>query len=184
MAISNVSAGIEVTATKTNEIISGINAQNGQIIYTTIGVTNFSWPVGVQTIEVLLCGGGGLDGSSYSSGPDTLPGLPGGLSPLCSKRISGVDAGTTIPVTVGDKASSHRASSVTHAYGGTSSFGTYLQSTGGDGSWQNVHGLPGTHTGDLLHVNELFSITSVLNTTGDCVGYGRNNQPGIVVVRW
>jgi len=161
MTISNVAAGDTVKASKTNELISGINNKGNRVIFTASGT--FTWPTGCKTVMVYLCGGGGRSGDVWTSSSVQQPSSRGGYSPLCSKAISGIADGTSISVTIG-------AAGVGTAAGGTTTFGTYFQSTGGTGGNANIKGTDGTHTGELQHDNAMF--TAFMEATHGPIGYG------------
>lgn len=196
MAISNVAVGDEVTASKTNAIIGALNAMNNRQIFTSSG--SFTWPTGVNRIRVYICGGGGRSGDNWSSGGVAQPCTRGGNSPLCSKGISGVDEGTTIPVTIGGVAYGTGGGGAGTGPGGTSSFGTYVQSSGGTGGHSATHGTDGTHTGEIQHDNRMF-VASNDGVQGP-IGYGQGfpsnsgtgsiggattaGGPGICVIEW
>lgn len=162
MTIANVSAGPAATASKINEMIAGINNKGKRQIFTATGL--FSWPIGVDTITVYLCGGGGRSGDNWTSSGIQQPSSRGGNSPLCSMAISGVADGTGIPITIG-------AAGVGTGVGGTSSFGTYFQSTGGAAGIAGANGADGTHTGQLQHDNRLF--VAITDAIANVVGYGQ-----------
>lgn len=196
MTIANVAAGNTLPATKVNEMILTLNTlNNGRVIILTGGSGVFTWPTGIDAIEVILCGGGGRCGNSWTQSnpsggaPIAQPISRGGDSPLCSKILTGIDPGTSIPVVVG-------AAGTGTAAGGTTSFGagqSYgFQSTGGTGGNSGTAGTDGTHTGDLRYGNQLFIYNRV---GGIVIGYGEgfpgntinaatSGGPGIIVVRY
>lgn len=161
-ALSAVAVGQAVIASKTNLMITSVNNKGKRQIFTSSG--NFTWPVGIDTITVWLCGGGGRCGDTWISSSVQQPSSRGGNSPLCSKAISGVDDGTTIAITIG-------AAGVGTGAGGTTTFGTYFQSTGGTGGHDNIKGTDGTHTGELQHDNGLF--VALNDATKGPIGYGQ-----------
>lgn len=177
MPIPSVTVGQAVTQSESQAIIDGINAQGQRVIITA----NTTWaiPAAVYRFKVTLCGGGGAFGSSFvSGGGSTNPGLNGGDSPMCSKYISGVDPGTSIPVTVGS------GGSFIGGNGGTTAFGSYFQSTGGVHSNGPTQGARGTHTGEIAHSNGAFvqSNGKGYGSGGDVIN--NSGAPGIVIIEW
>jgi hypothetical protein len=87
----------------------------------------FIVPPGVTRVKVLVVGGGGAGGTHA-----TLPSGGGGSGGRALKWISGLTPGTAIPVTVG---AGGTASPIpgNGAPGQTSSFGTFVSATGGQG---------------------------------------------------
>lgn len=192
MSISSVSAGQDISATHLNDIAAALNAVNGRQIFTSSGT--FTWPAGVNRVKVTLAGGGGRAGASWFAGVGGTvqqPSSRGGNSPMCSKIVSGIDAGTTISITIG-------AAGVGTAAGGTTSFGSVFQSTGGTGGVTNVVGTDGTHTGEIQHDNRVFVFArddyhgiigygqGYPSNSGiqSPVGYSQAGGPGILVIEW
>jgi hypothetical protein len=93
--------------------------------FTASGV--FTVPNGVTTVRVTAIGGGGAGGTHA-----TLPGGGGGAGGQALGVVTGLVAGTLVPVTVGAEGLA-QASPANGNNGGTSSFGTFLSATGGVG---------------------------------------------------
>lgn len=197
MTLSAVAVGDAVQATLQNELISNVNGSPGRAVFTANGV--WSVPPGVHRFKVSLVGGGGYGGQAreLSDGFNVTSqkGSLGGSAPLISAIISGQDVGTSFTITVGAGGS---AGSTT---GGTTSFGTLMQSTGGGvgGIGDTGIGSPGTATFPpgapaFYHANALFGAAYYDNVL---VGYGTggqggvsfgpppgNGQSGLVVIEW
>jgi len=88
---------------------------------------NFIVPNGVTTVRVMATGGGGAGG--YHS---TMPGGGGGAGGRSEGIVPNLSPGTSITVTVGAGGAGSDEPG-TGASGGTSSFGTYLSASGGQG---------------------------------------------------
>jgi hypothetical protein len=88
---------------------------------------NFVVPNGVSRVRVTVIGGGGSGGTHAS-----LPGGGGGAGGQAIRIISGLAAGSVIPVTVG-AAGAAPGGPGNGGSGGTSSFGVYVSATGGLG---------------------------------------------------
>jgi hypothetical protein len=97
---------------------------------------SFIVPSGVSRVRVKVIGGGGAGGTHAS-----LPGGGGGAGGQAVSIISGLVAGSSIPVTVG-AAGIGPASPGNGGNGGTSSFGVFVSATGGMG------GIGGTAAAD------------------------------------
>lgn len=164
-SIATTSAGQTLTATEVNLLIASLNNQNKRVIMTASG--NFTWPTGINSIKVTLCGGGGRSSQNWTSGGVSQPAARGGNSPMCSKIISGVADGTTIAVTIGAASASGGGTTK----GGSTIFGTYFQSTGGANAVNADHGTDGTHTGDIQHDNHVF--IAAPDAFHDYIGYGQ-----------
>jgi hypothetical protein len=88
--------------------------------------STFVVPYGVSQIEVEVWGAGS---GSYASS-NTYPSGGGSGGGYARKRVSGLNAGQVIPVTIGLGGAAGTSSSPPMP-GGTSSFGSYLSATGG-----------------------------------------------------
>ncbi len=86
----------------------------------------FVVPYGVSQVEVEVWGAGS---GSYASS-NTLPSGGGAGGGYARKRITGLNAGQNIPVTIGAGGTPGNSGSPPTA-GGTSSFGSYVSATGG-----------------------------------------------------
>lgn len=98
--------------------------------YTSSGT--FTVPTGVTQVEVEVWGGGS---GSYAS--VRVPGGGGFASGggsgggYARKRVTGLVAGQTIPITIGSGGIAGTTAGGTPSAGGSSSFGTYVSATGG-----------------------------------------------------
>jgi hypothetical protein len=88
---------------------------------------SFVVPVGVSLAKVMVIGGGGAGGTH-----STLAAGGGGAGGQAIKIVSGLTAGSVVPITVGAGGAAS-SSPATGGSGGTSSFGTYVSATGGSG---------------------------------------------------
>lgn len=192
MSLPNVAVGEPILASTQNGLINHVNRSPGRAVFTSDGI--WSVPPGVYKFRVYLCGGGGSRGGDAPFGEgDTKYGGDGGPSPLCSKDFAGVEIGTSYNITIGQGATS--------GTGGTSSFGTVLQSTGGHQGESGYSDYPqsgdrGTHTGELTHGNNRYIYPN--NTSkGEGQGFGAGAQllsviplvdlpavDGICVIEW
>lgn len=123
MTISSASVGDPIPASVLNQVYAHVNNGHGRAVFTANG----SWavPVGVHQFRVYLCGGGANGSGATMISPSVFAaGLAGGLSPLASAVISGQAIGASFAVTVG-------AAAVGTGAGGTTSFGSLMQVTGG-----------------------------------------------------
>lgn len=185
MAMAEVAVDDPVQASTQNNLIKNANGSPGRAIFTANGV--WSVPQGVFQFKVYLAGGGGLGGPAYGDNHEGFTylgdGQRGGQAPLCSKIISGQEAGTSFAITIG-------AGATTSVPGGTSSFGALLQSTGGGPGTDLSQGGTGTHNGQMRHGNQMFCISQNNGygeggsggTYGSIPGYPGN--PGICVIEW
>lgn len=88
---------------------------------------NFTVPVGVTQVEVEVWGGGS---GSYAS----VPGLPSGGGAgggYARKLVIGLIPGQIVPVTIGAGGGAGSTSGIAASSGGTSSFGQFVNATGG-----------------------------------------------------
>jgi hypothetical protein len=97
-------------------------------VSTYVGNGTFTVPTGVTQAEVEVWGGG--SGSFASTQSFASGGGSGGG--YARKRITGLVAGQTIPITVGFGGAAGNTSGGAPSAGGTSSFGTYVSATGGN----------------------------------------------------
>lgn len=188
MPLSTVATGEPVKASTTNAMIHNVNGSPGRAIFKVNGT--WSVPSGVYRFKVYLAGGGGARGFDYDFGEDSRLGGDGGDSPLCSKIYGSYDVGTSFSIVIGAGATTAGAD------GGTSTFGTVLQSTGGGGGSPGSDGTPlpgsrGTHTGEMAHDNDLFLAPEVkgFGTGGRTVVYGlyvstKAASDGICIIEW
>jgi len=192
MPLSSVAVGDPVQASLNNRLIAHANGTPGRAIFLSNGL--WSVPQGVFQFKVYLCGGGGGRGLDYPFGEGDIGyGGRGGISPLCSKIITGQETGTTFTITIG-------AAGTQGNNGGTSTFGALLTSNGGypgqnsSGSGFTFSGDRGSHNGQIAHSNELF--LKVGNTskswgqgygTGGIINIDNQDLPavdGICVIEW
>jgi hypothetical protein len=109
-------------------------------IFTASG--SFGVPAGVTNLRVRVIGGGGGGAGSTSSGLGGGGGGAGGYA----EGIVAVQPGQVIPVTVG--AGGAGVSGGSAAWGGTSSFGSFMSATGGAGGTSiGIGGLGGSSFG-------------------------------------
>ncbi len=87
----------------------------------------FTVPAGVSQVEVEVWGGGSGTYASYGG----IPSGGGSGGGYARKRVTGLIAGQTVPVTVGSGGTAGNTSGVSPSAGGTSSFGTSVSATGG-----------------------------------------------------
>lgn len=175
--LGDVDAGVAVKSSTHKQVVSHVNGSPGRKVFTGNG----SWqiPDGVHSFKVTLCGGGG--GGYHYQWNEADNYYDGGDSPMVSRCISGLDIGTTITVTVG-------AGGGVGANGGTTSFGTYLSSSGGHGATQSGNGSRGSANfqggqNGLYHGNDTF-VTSGGAPYGGGGSGAVGGTAGIVVIEW
>jgi hypothetical protein len=100
---------------------------SGVQAFSTVGTATFVVPAGVSQVEVEVWGGGSGSYASYGSNPSG-GGAGGGYA---RKRVTGLVAGQTIPVTVGAGGVGGTTSGGAASAGQTSAFGPYVNATGG-----------------------------------------------------
>jgi len=108
----------------------------GQQIFDADGT--FTVPVGISSVTLCMCGGGG-SGAEISDGPDFVLG-GGGLAGNEYSGVVGVIPGEDVVVTIG--AGGPAVSQSVGAAGGTSSFGTYATASGGAGGAMSADSIP------------------------------------------
>jgi hypothetical protein len=141
---------------------------SGVVNLTTSG--NFSVPNGVTQIEVEVWGGGA---GSFAS----IPGLASGGGSgggYARKRIAGLTPGQSIAVTIGVGGNAGTATGAAPGPGGTSSFGSFVNATGGSLNYLASMGQPqngATPAG--------FGVAGDLNLTGSSGQAGIMNQGGL-----
>lgn len=174
--INEVAVGDPVTAERTNQIIRHVNGTPGRAIYKESGI--WTIPAGCHKFRVYLAGGG-TSGYAYDI-ESGVRGADGARSPMCSKIFTGYEVGTSFVIEIGAAGKNVGATEVRN--GGTSKFGTVLQSTGGI----VANTVMGTHNGEILHANEIFcDIQTIwLGPSGNIdggthfVGYGAPGKGG------
>ncbi len=196
MTLETVGVGDPVPASLNNQLINHVNKSPGRKIIKV----NDTWsvPDGVHSFKVYVAGGGGQGGAAVP--PEFFdgsygPGGPGGVGPLVSKVFTGQDIGTTFAITIGQGGDNGSS-----GLGGTTSFGTLLESEGGGrgfytGSYYpyaTPHaGVTGDHNGQIRHNQDMFMTNSGIAYGGGGVpasagggGYGGAGTDGICVIEW
>lgn len=127
---------------------------------------NFTVPLGVLLVRATVIGGGGGGGGSDGS----YAGAGGGAGGYATGTFV-VTPGAVLPITVGAGGAGSAAAQSAGA-GGTSSFGTLISATGGEGGkFQNLSSTPGGAGG--------------IGSGGELAfggGYGADGQNGSVVI--
>lgn len=132
------------------------NGAPGKAVLQTVGTGSFTVPAGVTRLRVRLWGAGGGGGGSRSAGSAGSAGASGGY---CENEIS-VTPGQVIAYTIGAGGTGGAQSVPSNgAVGGTTSFGSYMSSTGGGGGgtgfdavYSGAYALGGTTTGGALAI--------------------------------
>lgn len=190
MTISTVATDDPVKASTQNSVIANVNGSPGRAVFKVNDI--WTVPAGVHRFKVYLTGGGGARGADYEYGEGNHRyGGQGGDSPLCSKIFGGYDIGTSFNITIG------AGSVVAGGTGGTSTFGTVLQSTGGGGGENGIEESPmpgsrGTHNGQLAHDNGMFLAPEVKGFGSGAIVYNvapfvdvdKPASDGICVIEW
>jgi hypothetical protein len=128
----------------------------------------FVVPAGVNQVEVEVWGAGS---GSYASTMQLASGGGAGGG-YARKRISGLNAGQTIPVTIGSGGIAG-TTTATPGVGGTSSFGSYVSATGG-----GLNPLANLTTPWLGVSQQGIGIGGDINVAGSTGGNGINNIGG------
>jgi hypothetical protein len=131
---------------------------------------SFTVPAGVIQAEAEVWGGGS---GTYASvaGISSGGGSGGGYA---RKRIVGLIAGQTIPVTVGAGGTAGNTSGVLPSAGGTSSFGTFVSATGG--SLNSLANIPNPQNGATPSG---IGVAGDVNIAGSAGQAGLLNQGGL-----
>ncbi len=136
--------------------------------YTSNGI--FMVPTGVSQVEVEVWGGGSgsyASTQSYASGG----GAGGGYA---RKRVTGLVAGQTIPITIGTGGAGGTTSGGAPSPGGTSSFGIYVSATGG-----SLNGLATMQDPRNGATPGGYGVGGDVNLTGSAGQGGTLNQGGL-----
>jgi hypothetical protein len=103
---------------------------HGAEAFSSPGVSSFTVPAWVTTVDVEVWGGGGGSGGTLGAGSGSGGGAAGGYA---VKRITGLLPGAVITVTVGAGGVAGNSTPTNGTAGGTSSFGMYVSASGGNG---------------------------------------------------
>lgn len=128
---TEVDAGLVVPPIDTGETPTDVQ------IFTASGT--WTKPANAQAVEVFLIGGGGGGASGARSTPDVFGGGGGGGAAVSKRTFRASDLTATVAVTIGAGGTGGTAPGADTAVvnagnpGGTTTFGTYLQATGGFG---------------------------------------------------
>lgn len=199
MPLSEVAVSESIKASTQNKLIKNANGSPGRAIFTANG--SWSVPQGVFSFKVYLAGGGGGGASAYGDGSEGFTfiaeGGRGGDGTMCSKIFTGVAEGTAylIEIGAGGTGASGGFFGDAATAGGTSKFGTVLQSAGGQPapvatSPYQIRGANGAHNGQIAHDSRIFLRTqdNGYGEGGRGGGYssinGANGNPGICVIEW
>ena len=127
-----VKAGTDNRTMVTPQTLAGMFPFRGLKAYSWSGVFTWDVPPGVTKawVEVIAGGGGGARSSS-------LPGPSGGSGGGIAKKLFDLTDITSVIVTVGAGGVGGSVDGSTGTNGGTSSFGTTLWATGGEGGFIN-----------------------------------------------
>jgi hypothetical protein len=130
--ISNSSSigATNLNGVSSSSAIGGLaTGYNGQFSSTTLGAGNFTVPVGITSIRVTLCGGGGSGGTSTINNPSNGGG-PGGCA---TKTIRNLTPGQVIPYSIASSVGGNQAIGNTTVFGATTqTTSSYFYCTGGN----------------------------------------------------
>lgn len=182
-----------------DEMASGVLGLRGISVFTTTGTSNWTAPAGVTTVKVTVIGGGGSGGGNSANANN------GGGSAGLAIGVVSVTPGTSYTVTVG-AASTINTAGGTLPVGGTSSFGTLISATGGQGgsggTASNIPGTGGTASGGSLNLSGSTGSSAGASIglglpvwgqggaspvgygSGSTANSGNQGRPGIVIVEW
>jgi hypothetical protein len=116
-------------ATGAVTVTGGFQGIGGQL-FSASGT--FTVPAGVTAVKVTVISGGGGGGGAYSVYPFYSVGGGGGSGAVAIGYVTGLTSGGTVTVTVGTGGAGG-SSGANGTAGGTSSFGSYIICTGGNG---------------------------------------------------
>jgi hypothetical protein len=158
-------AGDNSTKVATTAFVqAAVGATAGVQTYTSSGSYTFTVPAGITACYVYVFGGGG-GGSSYVNASGS-GGQSAGLGGMGVALVSGLVPGTTVAITVGAGGAGAFAnatgSGTNGGSGGTSSFGSYVSCTGGQGGVVGGTATSGTPTFTGANVTQL----AYSNSTG------------------
>lgn len=130
------------------------NGKVGKAVLQTVGTGSFTVPDGVTRLKVRLWGAGGGGGGSRSAGSAGSAGASGGY---CENEVS-VTPGQVIAYTIGAGGAGGAQATPSNGFPGNStSFGSYMSSTGGGGGgtgfdtvYSGAYALGGVPTGVAL----------------------------------
>lgn len=117
-----------------------------------IYLSSATWtkPAGLSKVIVTVLGAGGGGGGAYRSGAGAVSGGAGGSGAAAIREIAAGSLGATVSVSVGAAGIGGKSSPYNGTDGGTSSFGAFVQATGGKGGTvgNNTTGTPTGTKGD------------------------------------
>ncbi|MBV4551695.1 hypothetical protein HU742_011165 [Pseudomonas sp. SWRI102] len=129
---STVIEGTDYGSIVTPHALRAVFPFRGRQVYEVPGVFTWEVPPGVSKVWVEVIGGGG--GGARSK---TLPGPSGGAGGGIARKLHELRGQTTVTVTVGAGGTGALVDGNTGASGGSSSFGTTIAATGGNGGLIN-----------------------------------------------
>ncbi len=151
-------------------IDSILDLVSGALIDVQVFTADGTWnkPTGTNSVEVWVIGGGGGGGGNVATGADACGLGGGGGGGSFDHILSGL--GSTETVTVGDGGTA--PSGLAGTAGGTSSFGSHLQATGGDGGTNfGATGLPNWLAHDYTPIDGGVGTLGAINLKGEHGGH-------------
>jgi hypothetical protein len=149
-----------------------------------VKITNSqSWVVPARSVSVIMVGGGG--GGAWF-GPQTGSGGRGGY---VEAVINNLPVNSAVALTVGLGATNLNAEATAPA-GGTTSFGSYISVSGGNGAGWTGSGYTNGATGTLSNPNNYNHVTDVLvNNVTNVFGLGGQGSAGkggygVIYIKW
>jgi len=144
-------------------------------IFTTVGTTTWTAPIGVSTVEYLVVAGGGGGGNGY----DNAGGGGGGAGMVLSGTIS-VIPGTSYTITVGDGGNGGVGSQATTPPGRTNASGT----VGANSVFSTITALGGgpglgSRTGGGIGISQVSNTASPTGGSGTGGGSGGKGGGGV-----
>jgi len=133
-----VRAGTDNRSIVTPKMLATMFPFRGRQVYNVTGIYTWEVPSGVTKVWVEVIGAGG-GGARLA----TLPGPSGGAGGGIARKLYDVSDKTSVTVTVGAGGIGALVDGGAGTAGGTSSFGTAIAATGGDGGLTNAFGKHG-----------------------------------------